>query len=407
MPFLGLPLLALAADNTRSITAYQDAGAASGANWLSEWKFASGFASSSTYDDNRFIQPNNKREGLIFSFTPEMAIGRGDYIQELNVVSIKQEVVEGLDDSLDGLKRDNLFFSYNPTLSLFSREDESDTLDHNFRLATRQSAAFSAVAAQLLYQTETTSNIEIGGLTKRKNVSATIDASYNFSEKVTVTSLGRANRESFSNGLSSSEVRAAAALSYRVRPKTILGTEIAAGRLQPESGATQIFLVPSFKYDFGPVAKLRFNGSLGMDLRQFGDSAADRAYFIFDVAGRYDVSEGRSVALAARREIRASARYTGENLLNTTYEARFQQRLFRRYELTLFAGRSRDAYENNQGNPTVARHDDYYFGRIAFTRNLGRSSRVGFDYAHNQNKSSDPTFEFTRNTYSVTYAYAF
>ncbi len=377
------------------------------------WRIASDLAASVNYDDNIFIAPNDsqadgnqavgKRADLFFQLRPEIAIGRGDYRQYLNVGDLEKE----LDLTSVEKSKSHFFIGYDPAISVFLRTDNVDTFDQNCRLSARQSGTITELNEQFRFETETTPNSEIGDRVKRKNYSATLSGSYTPTDLITVSGGLHAYKETYSYGLGAKELGAAVAADYRLLAKFVLGGEAVVGQLRPDEGSRQSFYAPSVKLGYEATAKLQFSSSLGVDFRQFDTGVADRQHFIFNVSGRYDASETRSFTLGANRQIRASAQYSGENLLGTSYEASLRQRFYKHYGLTLVAGLTSSDYESNQVGSSLARSDEYYFGRVVVMRRIGRRSKMEAGYSYNDNRSSDSLYAYRRNVWSLSFSSLF
>jgi hypothetical protein len=373
-----------------------------------DWKCVAGLSTTLGYDDNIYISPNTPRSNFILQLKPTMAIGLGDYRNQVNLGEALIDARLMLDGGSEAEKNNHFFFSYDPTISIFAHTRSADTMDQDLRLGARQVLAASEVRGQLRLSTETDPNAELGGRVKRTVYSGDIHYIYQFSDRITIAEEVSAERDRYSGVFGDTEAFAAETVSWQVAPKTVFGSEVLVGFLQPDNGGDQAYLTPRLKINYAPTELLHISGFAGEDFRQFSDDLSNRTHFVYNASVSYELSANRLIELSAERNISASARYSAENLLSTTYEAHFKQRMFRRYTLSLTLGRSADRYESNSGQQTdLTRKDKLYTLTVVFSQSLGLYSRIGISYLYNKNNSNDPMFRYVRNTIGLNYIYVY
>ncbi len=103
------------------------------------------------------------------------------------------------------------------------------------------------------------------------------------------------------------------------------------------------------------------------------------------MSGSYDPTDSTELTLRANRDTSASAEYSGEDIVETVYQASIRQRFLQRLYLSVAGGFAHDNYENNEPGITVGRRDDYYFYRTSLSCDVTRHGTIQLSYEHREN----------------------
>ena len=370
------------------------------------WKFSLLFASTLTYDNNIFISPTNKKSDYYVNIDPTFAVGLGNFREALtSFAPIPHFLVRTGEEDLPW--KDYIYASYTPDGVIFSKYHSEDALNHDARLSGQKERDLWTLNGDLHFQTESDPVIDVGRRIKQTYYTGNANATYALSGKLTGGVRLYGNRSEYTGGFSSTDGRAGGYLDYQVAPKTAVGVGLTGGYLDAARGANQTYEQPQLEIKYLPTEKLSFSGQTGAEFRQFDSGVKDRTHFIFDLQGDYEPADGTSITLDSRRETTASAEYTGQNIVESIYQAGVRQRFLQRIYISVDGGLVHNQYENNEVNTSVARRDDYYFYKISSSSDVTRYGTVALSYEHRKNDSTLAAFGFSEDlaTFAVSFLF--
>lgn len=370
------------------------------------WKFQAGLSTTVVHDDNIFILPEDEKGDWYAQIAPMFFIGKGNFRSELKAFAPIPRFLIGTRE--DELPWKNFFYAgYTPEFVVFSKYHDEDAVNHDFRLAGRRESVLWSCRGQFHFQHELIPNIDVGRRIKQTFYTAEGSAVYQITGKLAggLGILGK--RTEYSGGHDSTDGRASAYIDYQVAPKTLMGLRVSGGYLDTTSGYDQTYEQALLQIKFQPGGKLSFAGQFGGELRQYDSDLDDRTHFVFDVSSNYQATDGLLVTLDVNRKTTASAEYSDENIVATTYAASIRQRLLLRYYLKLTGGFVRNEYENSQIAVALERRDDYSFYRASLAREFTRHGTIELFYEHRENDSSLSAFKFAGNLAGLSAAFLF
>lgn len=369
------------------------------------WKLEAGLLVGVVHDDNLFIQPTDEEADTYVLAAPILGVGQGNFRGELvSFAPIPHFLVHTGEEELP--RKNFSYLSYSPEFLRFSHFREENVINHDARLALRREAELWNAQGQVHFQRKTAPNIDVGRRLTQTHYTMEANAGREISAKVNGGAEAYANRSEYAGGHDSMEGRAGGFVDYQITAKMEVGTQLTVGYLDVASGSDQTYEQALLKLEFAPGGKLSFAGRAGGELRQY-NSIGDRVHFVFDVSGRYQATEGTLATLVVNRKTSASAEYSGENIVSTTYKAGLSQRLLRRFYLSLTGGFVNNQYENNHLASSITRRDDYYYGRGSLACDVTRHGTIEVFYESRQNDSSFESFEFTENLFGASVAILF
>jgi hypothetical protein len=370
------------------------------------WKFVAMLASSATYDDNIFIEPTNKKKDFYVDVNPTLAVGAGNFRDALaSFADIPHFLVRTNEEDLPW--KNFAYVSYTPDGIIFSKYHKEDHLNHDARFAAQKERDLWTVKGDLHFQTQSEPVIDVGRRINETDYTADFNAAYALSGKTTVGSEVSGRHSDYTGGFASTDGRATGFLDYQVAPKTALGFAAAGGYLDVAHGASQPYEQALAQIKYLPAQKLSFNAQGGYEYRQYQSKVPNRSQLVFDVSGTYDPTDSTEFTVRANRDTSASAEYSGEDIVESIYQASIRQRFVQRLYLTVAGGFEHNKYENNVTAITVSRRDDYYFYQPSLSCDVTQHGTVQLSYEHRENSSSLAAFKFTENLYSIAASFLF
>ncbi len=371
-----------------------------------QWKFESQVSLALNYDDNLFIQPSNTKGDLYGQIAPTLAFGRGDFRSAVATFApIPHFLAQTGEEELP--RQDYAFASYTPDLLLYSKYTHEDTVNHDARLAAQKENDLWNLQGDFHFQRQTEPDIDVGRRITETDYIAEANGTYALSGKLTGGTTLYGDHSDYSGGLASTEGRIIGYLDYQIAPKTAMGVGAGGGYLDVASGANQVYEQSLLQLTYQPTAKLSFTGQAGAEFRQYYSRLGNRVQSVFNGSGNYQATDSTLLTVTAKREVLASAEYSGEDILATTFEGGIRQRFWQALYLALSGGYVRDHYENNEPAVAVIRHDDYYFYQITASRDISKNGTIELSYEYRKNESSLANFSFTDNLVGAAVAILF
>src|SRR5260370_15281908 len=118
-----------------------------------------------TYDENILISHNNPKRDVLYSISPGVLLGVGDYlVKEYNYLRVE----------------------YIPTLTLFNHYSSIDSLDHFLRIEGQYAMGPLMVGGSFEYDKFSGPDRDVGGRVDRDIYTADLSASYTISDKTSI-----------------------------------------------------------------------------------------------------------------------------------------------------------------------------------------------------------------------------
>ena len=372
----------------------------------SKWVFVPSLSIAGEYDDNLFITPTDKHGDSYLVLAPTFAVGEGDFRGELAPYAPIPHFLARTGEEFMPWKN-FVFASYTPEQELYSKYHHEDVLNHDLRLEEEQERDLWTTQATVRFQTASDASVDVGRRIDQYYYTVDLRGTYELTGKITGGAELIGDRSDYSGGFSSTDMRATIFADYQIAPKTAVGLALVGGYLRVDQGANQSYGQPLLEIKYKPTAKVWVVGKFGDEYRHYDGGVSNRSDFVFDFDANYQPGDGTTLTLSSRRDTEASARYAGENIFSTVYEASIRQRFLQRVYLTLSGGDSHNQYENNEPNSFVPRRDDYYYYRAALACDVSAHGTAQLSYQHRENHSTIASFEFNDNQISLSVVYLF
>ena len=174
-----------------------------------------------------------------------------------------------------------------------------------------------------------------------------------------------------------------------------VGPEAVIGFLNVTDSPFQVYEQIRARATYTTTAKLSFEGSAGVEFRQFNTES--RTYFVFSLAAEYRPFDSSVVSLRGYRTLYGSAGLQGQDFIATGVEFSLSQRFFHRFYLSVATGYENDEYIAIAENVQAGRIDNFIFIRPALAFAFTKWGSVNVFYDFRKNFSNEFEFAFYDN----------
>jgi hypothetical protein len=359
---------------------------------LPRWRFDVRLETSLTYDDNIFIQPNNKQADFYFGITPLIAVGWGAFQADPTIVTgVGSRFPQVAARDVSG----NAFlFRYAPTALLFVHHRDQDAVNEDVMLSGRWVTDKLTMEASGRFQTLSAPDIDVGNRINSEVTSGLLNANYQMTQRTSIDARFALERDSYQGGLDSTDLEFSALLNYQLLPKTMVGLGAGLGYTTIEDGENQYYEQGLLHLRWEPTAKLSFEGTVGLEVREIS-SGPDRTTPVFEFGANYALADSTSVRLSASRRIETSALFLDQDIERTTVEASIRQRFLHKIYVTASGGFEHLDYVD--AGAAANRTDSFgYFG-LESAWEVTKFLSLKASYRYENDHSTNGDFSFRRN----------
>ncbi|HEV7406339.1 MAG TPA: hypothetical protein VGO11_25545 [Chthoniobacteraceae bacterium] len=352
------------------------------------------------YDSNIFIQSTGEQSDFIFTITPGVAIGLGDFKDQLASADSFRYRFERYAD------KNFLYLDYAPSFVAFADHSGQDSFDQDLRLHGEYTFQKLTVGLRAGWQRVNAPSADIGSRVENSHVSAALTNRYEVSGKTGVeANFYYDNQQYDSNGggapktanfVDSQEFRTEEWLNFRALPKTTASVGVAAGQVERSEGPSETYEQVQFRLLWEASSKLTLSAVAGPELRQI-HGHGNEVNGVFALHATWAPTERAYYHVQTYRDVQPSGA-VGEDFTATGVKLQYHQRLLERYFFDLSGGYERADYSGSAGDGT--RHDDFWSARTAVGLGLTRwlTAEVAGEYRNNSSSDADRSFEETRAT---------
>jgi hypothetical protein len=352
------------------------------------------------YDDNINISHFNRQSDVYFAIEPTLSLGFGT------------------SDSLN-----SAVFTYRPGFSFYIDHSQDDAVQHLLRLqASRNFGHLAIHLAQdvrlldgadlttLSDQTGHNANIDVGGRNPHNVYSTTLNASYQLTGKLFLTSDGVLNIDDYPGPQIGSQTASGNLfLNYQYREKVVFGAGGTLGyNLVDAVSPNQVYEQANARLSYNATAKTSFSATVGLEFRQFENSS--RGVYVtpvYALNGTYAPSDGTTISLSGTRRNANSGSLAGQDYTETGVNLGIQQRFLRRTSVGFAAGYQNAQYFSTIAGLSATRNDDYWFLEPSIEVTVTRYWSIGAYYLHREDASSFDVFGFYDNQAGLRMVVAF
>ncbi len=349
--------------------------------------------SRATYDDNIFINRNDRQSDFIFTFSPTIALGIGDVRPEFRRLGLNTFAPAAIDESYE--PRNFVYVSYTPTVSIFLDHDGEDAFDHDAAVRAQWRQTYLTLGSETRFQTLSDPDIDVGDRVRRSIFSQDFTALYDYSDRTAFElHLGGAVRH-YPTQVDSQEVVMQDSVNYRLGARTVLGLGLTLGWLHVEDSGNQPYEQVLARGRYHMSEKIDLYGNAGVEFRQL-EHRDDRVEPVFQFGLSYQPWEQTTLSLGVVRRVENSAGSPGFDIVATEVALEAQQRFAGRYYVGLI-GRYESARYLSVIDDSNARQDDIILLQPYVKMDLSKSAAVELGYAFRHDDSNVDRFIFDQN----------
>ena len=340
-----------------------------------------------TYDDNIYISSLNKQSDVVFSISPYVLLGAGDYIQK--------------EESL-------LTIEYSPTFFIFSKNQSKNAIDHDAKLdATWRGGNWTAGVNQGVKDFSGTV-VEVGNRVDRQIYDTLGFVRYEVSPKTSIELEALQSINNYESPYHSfNEWVVGPWVDYWLTPKVRLGAGVKGGWLDVQQSSNQNYVQGLLRMLYLWSEKLEINVSGGGEYREYHDSSQSRTEPVFSLGANYKPFDNTTLVIEGYRKTRTSVVLANQNYALSGVGGRVSQVVRDNWTLSLGAGYENLDYHSTQANVVSTRRDNYYFTRVGVDWDATDRLSLGVFYLYRQNDSTTATSEFSNNQVGLIATYAF
>jgi hypothetical protein len=338
------------------------------------------------YNDNIYIQRTEKTSDLIWTLTPHLALGAGDYLQ-------KEESWLAVD--------------YSPSFILFTNHGSNDAIDQDARLNFEWRPASWTFGVKQGYQKDSGPIAEAGDRVNRSVYDTDLYIKYDLSPKTTFELDGDQSVNDYEQPLFSYNLWTVAGwMDYWMTPKVKLGVGATGGFLDVTQNPNQTYQQGLVRAEYDLSENVKIQGSAGGELREFQSGQGNRLNGLFSLGATYMPWVNTTLLLDAYRRDESSLVATGQNYTVTGLSAGICQVIADKYTLSLIGGFDHSNYYATVRGGGADSPYDYFFIRSGIDWHMSDQFTVGLFYQYQENESSG-AIGFNNNLSGVNLTYHF
>ena len=338
--------------------------------WSLQFRSRAGVA----YDDNIFISNTNRVGDTILTVTGGVSFIYGDWLSKTENFLVADYEASGI------------FYVKNSNQNSLN---QIATLMGQYRIE----RLTTQLRSQYLYLTG--AQRDVGDLTTRNLINNSLRFTYDASAKTMLFAEGFANLALYKDFFNSYEFGAKTGAEYQILQKIRVGPEAVIGFLNVTDSPFQVYEQIRARATYTTTAKLSFEGSAGVEFRQFNSES--RTYFVFSLAAEYRPFDSSVISLRGYRTLYGSAGLQGQDFIATGIEFSLSQRFFHRFYLSVATGYENDEYIAIAENVQAGRIDNFIFIRPALAFAFTKWGSVSVFYEFRKNFSNEFEFAFYDN----------
>ncbi len=339
---------------------------------------------SAYYDDNIFIRNSNKTGDWAFLVEPHFIVGWGDIF---------------------GRGGNYVRLEYVPGFTFFARNSDQNNVEHQVRLTSVYTFSKLSVSVGQSVQILHGADTDVGTRISRNIYQTTLGLSYALTGKTSVD-LGLVyTLNSIQNQVDSDSIGGSLYVNYNPGGKWTfgLGGNVTLTRVDGPFSPDQLSEQINFRANYQATGKVSFNGSVGLEFRQFDGARNQIIDPVFEIGAVYQPFDGTTFTLRAGRRTQNSAILVGQNFTTTSIAVSARQRFLQRIFVTGSVAYEKSDYHSNFRGLTSGRTDDFVTFSLNADYNVREGLTVGAFYTHRENtgNSLSQPFVFSNNQYGV------
>ena len=339
------------------------------------------------HESNLFITPDNEVEDFIFTISPGIAVGFGDFRSEITDAGSFRHRFEQFAD------KNFLYADYTPSAVWFVDHSEQDSVDHDARLEGEWTFQKLTVGLRARYHQFRAPSEDVGDRVRMAQTTASLFSRYQVTGKTSLEISGHYSGDDYSGDfIDSDEWRNDNWLNYQWLPKTQLGLGVSYGYLERSEGPSEQYEQAQLRVRYEASEKLRIGLAAGPEFRQVGNDD-DQTNGVFTLDMEWAPADGTYLALGGFRRSQPSGAI-GESYTSTGVRLQYRQRMLGRLFFDLTGEYQHANYDSGEESGRI---DDLYYIRptIGFGLASWLTCEVMGEYRNNDSSDTARSFEAT------------
>lgn len=345
------------------------------------------------YDDNIRITSENRLEDEVWTLTPGVVLGAGQYRQAVGTF---------------------LALDYHPDLIFYTHNSKYNSVDHNASLLAQKRWEKLALSVGQGYVDGSGGYTEALNRVERAIYDTTLKGTYLFSDKTSFELIGRQTIADYDESEDAAddlysyniwEVQPWA--NYQWTPKVKVGLGAIFGWRDVRSNPNQTYQQPLVRAVYTWSDKTRIYGHAGVEFEQYQGGGDHGPTFVFSLAGDYRPWEYTTFTLEGYRRNQNSIVFEGQNYTSTGVRVTARQQIGQRLFVSLTGGYEQSDYYSLPGYSSIDRTDDYFYVGPTIDYSLTERWYVGAFYQYRDNASTLDGYDFYNNQVGLRASYRF
>ena len=352
------------------------------------------------YDDNINTSDINKESDVIWSLSPTVTVGVGDYRERQgNLIQVE----------------------YTPSFVFYTDNSDLNTVNHAASGEGRWKQGPWLASVSQGYQHLFDTSLDAGGFLGRDIYTTTLHGEYEISPKTSLEMNGRQlfncileDDNSTSAGNSYKEWVGEIFGNYIFSPKLRFGLGLTAGWIDNENSVDGTYQQVVARVNYSWTEKLSLEASVGGQLQEFGEYQGEqrdnRLNGIFSAGATYRPVEKTVVGLGVYRRDNSSISLDNQAYTATGFDLLVRQTITDRFVIGVSGGYSFSDYYSTIKDGTADRQDNFWRVQVNLDFQLMEQLTAGVFYQYRQDDSSGSTadtFSFKNNQVGLNVAYRF
>ena len=359
------------------------------------------------YDDNILISQDNPLSDVIWTVSPGMTLaggGVGAYLPgSVTVEQLRNLLYYSL---VEDVTKPGRFFvvDYTPSFILYTEHGGYDNVGQSVKLSGGYSFSRLALGLDFDYTREQVKNSGVGTLTEESLYDARFRSRYDLTDRTFLEVNGRYYRLDYANPAYQGyqEVSEENWLNRTFADRLSVGLGLAVGRDFPQYSSDQTFERILERAVYRLSGKLLFSSALGVEFRQYESGGSGNLHPVLEVTGTYELREGTTISLEGHG-LQEPSPYGGYDDTRWGGSVGVRQRLFSRLYAEASAGYDYILYNfyGTQGQPSSARSDNYFSGRLALYYEFNRHVVGSLFYTYYGDNSSFAAYSYGDSVFGL------
>lgn len=365
------------------------------------WKVAPHVQLNGTYDDNIFIQPNDKVADFLFTAAAGVALGFWDYEGQMERFLDREHGVTFFEKG-DG---DFFLIDYTAIALVFAKTSSQNAFDQEASFDAQWQGERLTLGASGRFESKSEANIDVGTRVRRRTLNFDVTSKYALTEKTALEVDFFHTNNDPEDFVRSVEWRNEDFLEYHATPLLDLAIGGAVGRVQVESSPDQDFERALGRARYSVTEKIAAEIRGGVEFRQSNGETGDRVSPIIELRATYEPAAATRIELEAYRRVEPSAFRPDQDYTVTGFDLSASREVRAGLRLAVDGGYQNSDYTETRNES--GRTDRFFFVRPRLLYNFARwgSAELSYEFRQNDSTRNGSSFDNNQISFRTSFVY--